>query len=95
MSSPPPKRPRTDANTNGNNISDAKKQEEETMSNDGGDSVGSKKINLLDTTNNIAVINPSILHQSSESELANSYANATPYPHGMIHNFCKDGFLGE
>ena len=64
------------------------------MSNDGGDSVGSKKINLLDNTN-IAVINPSIIHQSSESELANSYANATPYPHGMIHNFCKDGFLGE
>lgn len=93
MSSPPPKRPRTDADTNGNNISDAEKHEEET-SNDGGDSVGSKKINLLDNTN-IAVINPSILHQSSESELANSYANATPYPHGMIHNFCKDGFLGE
>ena len=92
MSSPPPKRPRTDANTNGNNISDAEKQEKET-SNDGGDSVGSKKINLLDNTN-IAVINPSILHQSI-SELANSYANATPYPHGMIHNFCKDGFLGE
>ena len=93
MSSPPPKRPRTDAdNTNGNNISDAEKQEKETSCNDGGDS-GSKKINLLDNTN-IAVINPSILHQSI-SELANSYANATPYPHGMIHNFCKDGFLGE
>ena len=91
MSSPPPKRPRTDADTNGNNISDAEKQEKETC-NDGGDS-GSKKINLLDNTN-IAVINPSILHRSI-SELANSYANATPYPHGMIHNFCKDGFLGE
>jgi len=84
MSSPPPKRSRTDdANTNGNSISNTEKQNEK----------ASNGALLLEDTTNDNVINPSILHQSSE--LANSYANATPYPHGMIHNFCKDGFLGE
>lgn len=27
-------------------------------------------------------------------ELAASYKSATPYPHGMIKGFCREGFLG-
>ena len=38
-------------------------------------------------------LSPTILKQSHE--LAKAYKNATPYPHGMIHNFCKGGFLGK
>ena len=38
-------------------------------------------------------ITAEVLGQSED--LAASYRNAKPYPHGMIRNFCKDGFLGE
>jgi hypothetical protein len=27
--------------------------------------------------------------------LSNDYRNATPFPHGVINNFCTDGLLGE
>ena len=36
-------------------------------------------------------VTPSILKK--ESQLAVQYQNATPYPHGVIDNFCVDGFL--
>ena len=38
-------------------------------------------------------ITPSVLTRTEE--LAVAYREATPYPHGMIHNFCREGFLGE
>ncbi len=28
-------------------------------------------------------------------EFADAYRASKPYPHGMIHGFCKEGFLGE
>lgn len=38
-------------------------------------------------------ITPNVLERSED--LAAAYRNAKPYPHGMIHDFCKEGFLGE
>ena len=37
-------------------------------------------------------ISPSVLGRADE--LAASYRCATPYPHGIIRDFCKSGFLG-
>ena len=37
-------------------------------------------------------ISPSVLGRADE--LAASYRRATPYPHGIIRDFCKSGFLG-
>jgi hypothetical protein len=37
-------------------------------------------------------ISPSVLGRAGE--LAASYRCATPYPHGIIRDFCKSGFLG-
>ena len=34
-----------------------------------------------------------VLLQSND--FAKSYSEAKPFPHGIIHNFCKEGFLGE
>ena len=38
-------------------------------------------------------ISPDVLRRSDE--LAASYRDARPYPHGLIRSFCKDGFLGK
>ena len=29
------------------------------------------------------------------NDYAKYYSEAKPFPHGIIHNFCKEGFLGE
>jgi len=38
-------------------------------------------------------IRPTVLLQSND--YAKSYGEAKPFPHGIIHNFCNEGFLGE
>ncbi len=38
-------------------------------------------------------IRPTVMLQSND--YAKSYSEAKPFPHGIIHNFCKEGFLGE
>mmetsp|Transcript_22034 Transcript_22034/g.47916 ORF Transcript_22034/g.47916 Transcript_22034/m.47916 type:complete len:600 (+) Transcript_22034:224-2023(+) len=53
----------------------------------GGDDDDDSSENILDP------ITPSVLEKSEE--LAAAYRDAQPYPHAMIHDFCKEGFLGE
>lgn len=38
-------------------------------------------------------ISPDALRRSDE--LAASYRDARPYPHGLIRGFCREGFLGK
>lgn len=38
-------------------------------------------------------IQPNVLLQSDE--YAKLYSEAKPFSHGIIHNFCREGFLGE
>ena len=59
------------------------------------------KLKIPSSSNNTTillnnVISSNIIDQPSTTELlATSYRNAKPYPHGMIYNFCKEGFLGK
>ena len=93
-SSPPAKRSRTNNNDDDtvallrNNIHDE------------GNSAA--KLKIPSSSNNTTiqllnnVISSNIIDQPSTTELlATSYRNAKPYPHGMIYNFCKEGFLGK
>jgi len=43
--------------------------------------------------NNDVISTSKILQQITT--LSNDYRNATPFPHGVINNFCTDGLLGE
>jgi hypothetical protein len=66
-SSPPTKRPRTDAATNNG----AGKSDEK-------------------------ILDPIATHVLEKTDdWASAYRQAVPYPHGIIPDFCRDGFLGE
>ena len=81
---PPPKRAKTDGETP--EVQPVPSLNGEGSSGGGGDSY-SDAHPLLDP------ISPDPLRRSDE--LAASYRDATPYPHGLIRSFCKEGFLGK
>ena len=76
---PPTKRPRTNAST---------KEISEQSTNTNGQG------NYIDDQNKI--LDPISTHVLERAEdWAAAYRDATPYPHGIIRDFCKQGFLGE
>eukprot|EP00581_Thalassiosira_minuscula_P028907 CAMPEP_0183755174 /NCGR_PEP_ID=MMETSP0739-20130205/4021_1 /TAXON_ID=385413 /ORGANISM="Thalassiosira miniscula, Strain CCMP1093" /LENGTH=622 /DNA_ID=CAMNT_0025991937 /DNA_START=83 /DNA_END=1947 /DNA_ORIENTATION=- len=103
-SSPPNKRART-TNHNGSIIDDddassssAKKdestQDKEEKEEEATSTTVAANTNKSESGGDILdPITPDILTKSEE--FVEAYRTATPYPHGMIHNFCKDGFLDE
>lgn len=76
---PPTKRHRTDAPT--------QEISEQSMNTNG-------QGNNIDDQNKI--LDPIATHVLVRAEdWAAAYRDATPYPHGVIRDFCKHGFLGE
>ena len=83
---PPPKRAKTDGETP--EVQPVPSLNGEGSSGGGGDTYDDSEAHpLLDP------ISPDALRRSDE--LAASYRDATPYPHGLIRSFCKEGFLGK
>jgi hypothetical protein len=79
LDSPPSKRSRTESPT----TEISKVPESGTHTN----GIGKAAQNILD---------PIAAHVLERAEdWAAAYKEATPYCHGMIRDFCKDGFLGE
>ena len=56
------------------------------------DDIDDNNIDDIDIDDVLDPISPSVLGRADE--LAASYRCATPYPHGIIRDFCKSGFLG-
>ena len=85
---PPPKRAKTDVETHPE-VRPVPSLNGEGSSGGGGDSPydDNDAHPLLDP------ISPDALRRSDE--LAASYRDAKPYPHGLIRSFCKEGFLGK
>jgi hypothetical protein len=50
-----------------------------------------KRLRIGSSSSVLDPITPSVL--DNVEQLAAQYQKATPYPHGVIHNFCVDGFL--
>ena len=59
----------------------------------GNDEDDSEEVANDDVNNVLDPISPSVL--SREEELYDTYRAAKPFPHCIIQNFCKPGFLGE
>ena len=83
---PPAKRSRTDTD-NDKTTTTAAAAANSTNNNDTNN-------NSSSTNNANDVISTSKILQQITA-LSNDYRNATPFPHGVINNFCTDGLLGE
>jgi len=77
----------------------AKKRARINGNRDSDDDIGNRDRNdddgfddIVDIDDVLDPISPSVLGRADE--LAASYRCATPYPHGIIRDFCKSGFLG-
>jgi len=82
-STPPAKRSRTDTTDDNNiNTTAAARNNNDTNNN-----------SSIEDNNNDVISTSKILQQITT--LSNDYCNATPFPHGVINNFCTDGLLGE
>jgi len=87
-STPPAKRSRTDTDDNDNTNTNTAA------------AVAINSTNNNDTDNNSSIEDNNDVISTSKilqqiSTLSNDYRNATPFPHGVINNFCTDGLLGE
>ena len=87
-SAPPAKRSRTDIDTENTNATDA------AAINSPNNKVTNTNNNTSIEDNNNDVISTSKILQQITT-LTNDYRIATPFPHGIINNFCTDGLLGE
>jgi len=83
-SAPPAKRSRTDTDDNGDSV---------TAATANSTNKSDTNNNSSSTNNNDVISTSKILQQITT--LSNDYCNATPFPHGVINNFCVDGLLGE
>ena len=79
---PPAKRSRTDTDDDNTNTAAAATNKNDTNNN-----------NSSSIDNDDVISTSKILQQITT--LSNDYRNATPFPHGIINNFCTDGLLGE
>ena len=82
---PPAKRSRTNTDNNGDSIN---------ISNNTAAAAAINSTNNVNSSLNNDVITTSKILQQITT-LTNDYCNATPFPHGVINNFCTDGLLGE
>ena len=80
-STPPAKRSRTDTDNNTTTAAAA------AVIN------STNNVNSSIENNNDVISTSKILQQITT--LSNDYRIATPFPHGVINNFCTDGLLGE
>ncbi|KAL9186494.1 hypothetical protein ACHAXT_005732 [Thalassiosira profunda] len=88
-SDPPAKRPRTDGEEDGGSSDSPAVRWA-----DGGPPAKTTTNGLGDDDGDVlAPLAPGVLDRSAE--LAASYKSATPYPHGMIKGFCREGFLAD
>jgi len=76
-----------------NNVVDSTKPEPLTAAATTTDEAAVVVNNSKNNHNILEPIQPNVLLKSNE--YAKLYSEATPFPHGIIHNFCREGFLGE
>ena len=86
-SAPSAKRSRTDTDDNNTNNTATAATINSTNNKDTNNNSSS-----IDNNNDV-ISTSKILQQITT--LTNDYRNATPFPHGIISNFCTDGLLGE
>ena len=88
-STPPAKRSRTDTTDDDDNTISADAAAINSTNNNKDNNNNSSRVG----DNNEVISTSEILQQITT--LSNDYRDATPFPHGVINNFCTDGLLGE
>ena len=84
-STPPAKRYRTDTDDDNTNTSTVTAATNSTNNSKDNNTANNSSLDVISTLK--------ILQQITT--LSNDYSIATPFPHGIINNFCTDGLLGE